>query len=182
MQQPHDLGVSRYGLAHGGVTIAAAPAPSSRDSISDHRHGPAIAQVFPEVATPIMIARRPIVLVIEDNKDIRDLLALFLIEMGCHILEAEDGRQGVQLARKSHPDLVLMDLNLPRLSGLQATTMLKNHTDTQNICVVALSAHCADRQWREKAIQVGCEKCMTKPIDFAELTRILQPYFKEDVA
>ena len=129
-----------------------------------------------------MTARRPVVLVVEDNKDIRDLLALFLLEMGCHILEAEDGRQGVQLARKSHPDLVLMDLNLPELSGLQATTILKNHKDTKDISVVALSAHCTDLRWREKAFQAGCEKCIAKPIDFAELTRLLQPYFKEDAA
>jgi two-component system, cell cycle response regulator DivK len=130
----------------------------------------------------IMTARRPVVLVVEDNKDIRDLLALFLLEMGCHILEAEDGRRAVQLARKSHPDLVLMDLNLPQLSGLQATTILKNHTDTKDISVVALSAHCTDPRWREKAIQAGCEKCVAKPIDFVELTRLLQPYFKENVA
>src|SRR5690349_12988407 len=119
-----------------------------------------------------MLARRPVVLVIEDNKDIRDLLALFLLKMGCHILEAEDGRQGVRLARESHPDLVLMDLSLPQLSGLQATTMLKNRTDTKDIAVVAVSAHCTELSWREKAIQVGCEKCLPKPIDLAELTRL----------
>jgi CheY-like chemotaxis protein len=129
----------------------------------------------------IMTVQRPVVLVVEDNKDIRDLLALFLLEKGCHILEASDGRQGVQLARESHPDLVLMDLNLPHLSGLQATIMLKNHADTEGISVVALSALCTDASWREKAIQVGCENCITKPIDFAELTRVLSPYLKEDV-
>ena len=127
-----------------------------------------------------MVFERPIVLVVEDNKDIRDVLALFLLEKGCHILEASDGKEGVQLARKAHPDLVLMDLNLPYLSGLQATTILKNHTDTKNISVVALSAHCADARWRELALQVGCEKCIAKPIDFAELARILEPYFDED--
>ena len=129
---------------------------------------------------PIMIAQSPLVLVVEDNKDIRDLLALFLLEKGCHILEAEDGKQGVQLARESHPDLVLMDLNLPQLSGLQAMTILKNHADTEDISVVAVSALCTDLHWREKAIQVGCKNCIAKPIDFAELTRILRPYFKED--
>jgi Response regulators consisting of a CheY-like receiver domain and a winged-helix DNA-binding domain len=126
-----------------------------------------------------MITHRPLVLVVEDNKDIRDLLALFLLENGCHILEAEDGNQAVQLARECHPDLVLMDLNLPQLSGIQATTILKNHSDTENISVVALSALCTDVRWREKAIAVGCDKCMAKPIDFAELTRILRPYFKD---
>jgi len=127
-----------------------------------------------------MIVHRPVVLVVEDNKDIRDLLALFLLENGCHILEAEDGEQAVQLARKSHPDLVLMDLNLPQLNGIQATTILKNHTDTEKISVVALSSLCADVRWRAKAIEVGCDNCIAKPIDFAELIRILHPYFKDD--
>src|SRR5262245_55089376 len=138
------------------------------------------SKAFTEGASIVTI-QRPVVLVVEDNKDIRDLLALFLLEKGCHILEASDGKQGVQLARESHPDLVLMDLNLPHLSGLQATLMLKNHADTEGISVVALSAFCTDASWREKAIQVGCENCITKPIDFAELTRVLSPYFKEDV-
>ena len=122
-----------------------------------------------------MIIHRPLVLVAEDNKDIRDLLALFLLENGCHILEAEDGKQAVQLARKSHPDLVLMDLNLPQLSGIQATTILKNHTETENISVVALSSLCKDVRWREKAIEVGCDKCVAKPIDFCRIDPNLAP-------
>ena len=122
----------------------------------------------------------PVVLVVEDNKDIRDVLALFLLENVCHILEAEDGEEEVQLERKAHPDLVLMDLNLPQLDGIQATAILKNHTDTENISVVALSSLCTDLRWREKAIQVGCDNCISKPIDFAELIRILCPYFTDD--
>jgi two-component system cell cycle response regulator DivK len=144
------------------------------------RHGAAIAVIFPGDSRYTMIAQRPVVLVVEDNKDIRDLLALFLLENGCHILEAEDGKQAVQLARKSHPDLVLMDLNLPQLNGIQATTILKNHTDTENISVVALSSLCTDVRWREKAIAVGCDYCISKPIDFDELNRILRPYIKDE--
>ena len=68
------------------------------------RDGAAIAVTFERIHGRPMIAHRPVVLVVEDNKDIRDLLALFLLENGCHILEAEDGEQAVQLARKSHPD------------------------------------------------------------------------------
>ena len=125
-----------------------------------------------------MVLERPIVLVVEDNEDIRDVLALFLLEKGCHILEASDGKQAVQLAREVHPDLILMDLNLPYLSGIQATTVLKNHADTKSISVVALSAHCTDTQWREIALQVGCENCIPKPIDFGELARVLEPYIE----
>jgi two-component system cell cycle response regulator DivK len=127
-----------------------------------------------------MVLERPIVLVVEDNKDIRDVLALFLLEKGCHILEASDGKQGVQLAREVHPDLTLMDLSLPYLSGIQATTMLKNQTDTKSISLVAFSAHCAETRWREMALQVGCENCIAKPIDFAELSRVLEPYFEDE--
>ena len=124
---------------------------------------------------------RPVVLVVEDNKDIRDLLALFLLEKGCDILEASNGIQAVQVAQEAHPDLVLMDLSLPQLSGLQATTILKNQADTRGILVVALSAYCTDTRWRELALQVGCESCIAKPIDFAVLTRILSAYFNEDL-
>ena len=98
-----------------------------------------------------MSAHRPVVLVVEDYKDTRDLLALLLLPNGCRILEAEDGEQAVQLARTSHPDLVLMDLNLPQLNGIEATTILKNHTDNKNISVVALSSLCTDVRWREES-------------------------------
>jgi CheY-like chemotaxis protein len=73
----------------------------------------------------------------------------FCSKKGCRILEASDGKQGVQLAREVHPDLILMDLSLPYLSGIQATTMLKNQTDTKSISVVAVSAHCAETRWRD---------------------------------
>jgi CheY-like chemotaxis protein len=174
VQQPHDLGVGRHRPADGGLGIV-----SSFNRC--RRHGASIAVTFHGIHDrPIMIAHRPVVLVVEDNKDIRDLLAVFLLENGCHILEAEDGKQAVQLAREFHPDLVLMDLNLPQLNGIQATTILKNHMDTENISVVALSSLCTDVRWREKAIQVGCDNCISKPIDFAELIRVLRPYFKDD--
>ena len=127
-----------------------------------------------------MVLERPIVLVVEDNKDIRDVLALFLLEKGCHILEASDGKQAVQLARELHPDLILMDLSLPSLSGIQATTVLKNHADTKGISVVAVSAQCGDARWREMALQVGCENCIAKPIDFAELARVLERYIEDE--
>jgi CheY-like chemotaxis protein len=163
-------------LADGGLEIVSSfgvinPAV---ESCAGARHGAAIAEIF------YMIAHRPVVLVVEDNTDLRDLLALMLLENGCHILEAEDGKQAVQLAREAHPDLVLMDLSLPEFNGIQATTILKNRTDTENISVVAVSSLCTDARWREKAIEVGCDSCIAKPIDSAELTRILRPYFKDD--
>ena len=111
-----------------------------------------------------MIGHRPLVLVVEDNKDLRDLLALMLLENGCHILEAEDGKQAVQLARDSHPDLILMDLNLPQLNGIQATTILKDHTDTENISVVALSSLCTDVGWREKRWRLAATTASPSPL------------------
>jgi len=138
----NELGVGRHRLADGGLEIVSSfnrgrtSSRSDRDSpflgieqsvlsilSSNHAqeriHGAAIAGKFLGIrGGTIMIAQRPVVLVVEDNKDLRDLLALMLLESGCRILEAEDGKQAVQLARKSHPDLVLMDLNLPQLNGI----------------------------------------------------------------
>jgi CheY-like chemotaxis protein len=73
-----------------------------------------------------------------------------------------------------------MDLSLPSLSGIQATTVLKNHADTKGISVVAVSAHCGDARWREMALQLGCENCIAKPIDFAKLAPVLERYIEDE--
>ena len=121
-----------------------------------------------------MVTRRPLVLVVEDNEDLRSLLLLFFLERGCDIAEASNGKQGVRLARKNHPDLVLTDLNLPYLDGLQVTCLLKKHADTEPIPVVAMSAYCPNTGWMEKAIRVGCDYCIAKPINFDELAQVLE--------
>lgn len=110
----------------------------------------------------------PRLLLVEDNEMNRDMLVKRLTHRGYEILIAVNGREGVDVAREQHPDLILMDMSLPEIDGWEATGILKADGKTRNIPVLALTAHAmvGDRQ---KAIAAGCDDYDTKPIDLVRL-------------
>jgi two-component system cell cycle response regulator DivK len=114
-----------------------------------------------------------VVLVVEDNELNRELLVQ-LLEDEYEVVTAADGERGVALAKESMPDLILMDLSIPLLDGLQATTQIKADPASAGIPVIALTSYAmpADEQ---RARAAGCDDYLTKPIDeellFATIAR-----------
>ncbi len=104
------------------------------------------------------------ILLIDDSPDIRALVRILLEQGGHEVVEAEEGRQGLELARREQPDLVLTDLALPGLSGWDIARMLKSNPQTGATPVIALTAH-AMRGDRERALAIGCDGFIVKPID-----------------
>lgn len=115
------------------------------------------------------------ILIVEDVALNRDLL-LQLLQDDYALLIAEDGLAALAVAARSRPDLVLMDLSLPKLDGYEATRRLKADAATSRIPVVVLSAH-AMKGDESRARAAGCDDFLTKPIDedllFAAITRQL---------
>ena len=109
------------------------------------------------------------VLLVEDNPENREIYGTFLRHYGYEVLEALDGAEGVRMARESLPRLVLMDVGLPVLDGLEATRRIKADPRTAAIPVVALTAHAMDSD-RDAARAAGCDGYVSKP---AEPTRVL---------
>ncbi|NOY67669.1 MAG: response regulator [Gammaproteobacteria bacterium] len=109
-------------------------------------------------------------LLVEDNEMNRDMLSRRLERKGYDLVMAVDGSEGVELAKSSMPDLILMDMSLPVLDGWEATKILKKDEATKNIPIIALTAHAMSGD-REKAMDAGCDEYDTKPID---LTRLLE--------
>ena len=105
------------------------------------------------------------ILVVEDNEMNRDMLARRLERRGFHVSIAVDGSEGIQKARTEMPDLILMDLNLPEIDGLEATATLKQDQNTSRIPVIALTAHAMVTD-KENAMRAGCDDFATKPIEF----------------
>jgi CheY-like chemotaxis protein len=110
----------------------------------------------------------PKILLVEDNEMNRDMLSRRLIKKGYEIMIAEDGAQGVALARSERPDLILMDMSLPVLHGWDATRQLKADPETKSIPVIALTAHAMSGD-REKALEAGCDEFDTKPVEMPRL-------------
>jgi CheY-like chemotaxis protein len=109
------------------------------------------------------------ILLVEDNEMNRDMLSRRLERKGYDVLLALDGEMGLQVARETMPDLVLMDMSLPVVDGWEATRRMKADDLLKHIPVIALTAH-AIADDRDKALAAGCDDYDTKPI---ELTRLL---------
>lgn len=104
------------------------------------------------------------VLVVEDNPINLELATALLEQACCEVLTAETAASGLQLAKTERPDLILMDLQLPGMTGYEATRRLKADPATAAIPVVALTAH-ALLGTEAKAREAGCDAFLTKPLD-----------------
>jgi two-component system cell cycle response regulator DivK len=108
------------------------------------------------------------ILLVEDNEMNRDMLSRRLIRNGYNVCFATDGQQGVDMALSEVPDLILMDMSLPVIDGWEATRLIKANESTQQIPVIALTAHAMAGD-REKAIEAGCDDYDTKPVEISRL-------------
>ena len=115
------------------------------------------------------------ILVVEDNPDNRILITDVLTSLDYETVVAVDGEEGVKMASEIIPDLILMDLSLPKMDGWTATGHIKANPDLTAIPVIALTAHAMVGD-REKALQAGCDDYISKPIDLRELANKLQEY------
>src|SRR2546422_6603702 len=104
------------------------------------------------------------ILVIEDNPMNMELTADLLEVAGYVVCQAENAEEGIAMALSARPSIILMDIALPGMDGLQATNILKQDPHTSHIPVVALTAH-AMKGDADKALAAGCIGYITKPID-----------------
>ena len=120
---------------------------------------------------------RPLVLLVEDQADLRALYAQQLTLSGFDVIEAENGQDAIVSTSAHAPDVVLMDLSLPGIDGWEATRRLKSDTRTAHIPVVALTAHDGSGEL-QRATRAGCDWFVPKPCPpdalITEVRRVLQ--------
>jgi CheY-like chemotaxis protein len=105
---------------------------------------------------------KPLVLVVEDYQDAREMYSAYLQFSGYRVAEATNGVEAIEQAQQLMPDIILMDLALPKMDGWEATRRLKSDDRTRNIPIVALTGH-ALAGHAEGARQAGCDAFVTKP-------------------
>lgn len=111
-----------------------------------------------------MSQQKKTVLLVEDNEDNLVVYRTILEHVGYRVVEARDGEEGVARAREEHPDLILMDISIPKIDGWEATQRLKGNAETRAIPIVALTAHALEED-RQKAVQAGCDGYLAKPVE-----------------
>jgi len=104
------------------------------------------------------------ILIVEDSALNRKLVEKVLQPYGYHLLIAVNGEEAIEVATRQRPDLILMDVQMPKLNGYDATRFLKAQLETARIPIVALTAHAMEGE-RERAASAGCDGYLAKPID-----------------
>ena len=116
---------------------------------------------------------RPRVLLVEDSEDNRFMMKRLLEMSGYEVVEAVNGEQAVSTAKIMPPDLILMDLSLPRVDGLAATRRIRQLPALKHVPIVVVSAH-DTADFHAEALASGCNEYVTKPIDFGQLEVLLR--------
>ncbi len=108
------------------------------------------------------------ILLVEDNEMNRDMLSRRLQRKNYNVQIAVDGQQGIDMAIASPPDLILMDMSLPKVDGWEATQKIKAMEELRHVPIIALTAHAMNSD-REKALAAGCDDYDTKPVELPRL-------------
>lgn len=123
-------------------------------------------------------ARRPIVLVVDDVASNRELLEGRLQDLGYDVRQAKDGLEALEAIDSEEPDLVLLDVDMPRLDGIAVCDQIKGHPTRRLVPVVLITAH-HDRETRLRGLGAGADDFLTKPFDAAELRVRTQVLLRE---
>jgi CheY-like chemotaxis protein len=118
------------------------------------------------------MTKQTLFLVVEDFEDSRFMMRQLLEMAGHRVVEATDGEEAVKLAVVERPELILMDLSLPKLDGLAATRKIREQRGLGHVPIVAVSAHDSPGS-RKEALAAGCNEYVAKPIDFDQLSALL---------
>lgn len=133
---------------------------------------PRVAQLL---LIPSQVSTGKKILVVEDNEDCRELQACVIRRLGYVVIEADNGAAAIDEALAAHPDLILMDLNMPKMNGDEAIVQLKNRPSTRDIPVVICTAY-GPGPIVDRALDAGAVEILHKPFKFSELENLLRKH------
>jgi CheY-like chemotaxis protein len=122
-------------------------------------------------------AAAPVILVVDDFDDTRLMMRLWLQKRGYQVVEASDGLEALEVARRESPDLIIMDIEMPAMDGLAATRQLRMEEKLRDVPVVAVSAY-GEEHWRDRAIEAGCNEYVSTPFDPTKLSDLISSFLR----
>jgi DNA-binding response OmpR family regulator len=118
------------------------------------------------------------ILIIEDDKNIVLSLKMYLEKLKYEVAVASDGLKGIELAQKEVPDLIMLDIILPKMDGYMVCEALKKETNTKNIPIVFISAKTSEKDI-DKAFEAGGDDFIVKPFDHKKIAKVLKKFSRE---
>jgi CheY-like chemotaxis protein len=115
----------------------------------------------------------PTILLVEDFDDTRLMMKMWLTRNGYRVLEAETGEEGVAMAQREHPDLIIMDMMMPGMNGLDATQLIRQDRALRRTPIVAVSAYGVN-EYRRIALEAGCNEYVSTPFDPQTLADLIE--------
>lgn len=113
------------------------------------------------------------ILVVEDHPDFRQIIAVLIRHMNYEVIEAENGEEGIRKALAKIPDLIIMDLGLPRMDGIEAAARLKQNPITARIPIIAYTSWKAE-EYRDKALRAGAVEYLPKPASSQTFRKVVE--------
>jgi CheY-like chemotaxis protein len=113
------------------------------------------------------------ILIVEDHPDAREILVFQLRHIGYEVIEAANGPEGIQRAMGEDPDLVIMDLGLPGMNGIETTVKLRQNPKTAHIPIIAYTAW-NEQDYKDRALQAGMAEYLIKPTPLNVIREVLQ--------
>ena len=117
-------------------------------------------------------------MVVDDNPTLRELITVQLQSSGYNVIEAKDGREAVELVRQGCPDLILMDIQMPVMDGLDATRLIRSIRELCQMPIIAFSAYGEGEDNRRNALEAGCTDYVSKTVGIAQLPNIVERYIR----
>ena len=121
----------------------------------------------------------PVIMVVDDTEGVRRIIMMQLKTLGYRVAGAQSGLEAVEIIKQERPALVLMDINMPEVDGLQATRIIRQTAEISGIPIIGLSAHHGS-EMRNTALAAGCNEFVTKPIEFSLLGNLINQHLKLD--
>ena len=119
------------------------------------------------------------ILCVEDNSDVREVLIFILEMLGYKVTTANNGKLGVEAAKRWQPDIILMDVRMPVMNGIEAVRALRNDSATKNIPIFMVSAY-TDAATRDRCLGAGADKFLTKPLSIDTLELVISRVAKRN--
>jgi len=141
------------------------------------RFDPEIVKIFLQMQPGETIPKKKVVLIADDEECIR-LLVRSVLGNEYNIIEASDGQQVVEIARKQHPSLILLDIYMPNKNGFDACCEIKNNPETRDIAIIMLTAHDKDLN-KQLSMKVGADDYLTKPFNIIELLDTVKEFMNK---